>query len=154
MSAANGRKTDLVYRKSFGPIPVKDAGPHRPSVAVLDALRDWDVRAARMRGRTIGSPERSFSLVRLSEGGGDWLLPDNDEKTLWRLRLYGEETRRGTVQRWGIWCWRFEIEEAPHRPPNVADEDEWKHVRGSLKSRAEAIKAALKEGAGESQQAA
>jgi hypothetical protein len=105
-----------------------------------------------MRGRTIGSPERSFSLVRLSEGGGDWLLPDNNEETLWRLRLYDEKTTRGTVQRWGIWCWRFEIEEAPHRPPNVADEDEWKHVHGSLRSRAETIKVALKEGAGESQQ--
>jgi hypothetical protein len=36
------------------------------------------------------TPERLFSLVRLGTGG-DWLLPDNNELTLWRLRIYGEE---------------------------------------------------------------
>lgn len=99
-----------------------------------------------MRGRTICNPERSFPLVRLNEGGGDCLLPDNNEKTLWRLRLYNEKTTKGTVQRLGVWCWRFEIEEAPHRPPNIAAEEEWEHIQGSLKSRAEAIRVALNAG--------
>jgi hypothetical protein len=84
----------------FGPIPIAGAGPHRPTVRpVLAASRDWYVRAARTMGKSGKNPERLFSLVRLKGGGGDWLLPDNNEKTLWRLQLHDEETTGGTVRR-------------------------------------------------------
>jgi hypothetical protein len=64
---------------------------------------------------------------------------DNHGKTLWRLRIYDE-------QEWGIWRWRFEIAEAPHGPPNIADESELEHFRGFCKTRNEAIGHALEAG--------
>lgn len=40
-------------------------------------------------------PERQWQMVRL--GPGDWLLPSNDRKTLWRIQKYPE--RDGTLTR-------------------------------------------------------
>jgi len=46
----------------------------------------------------------------------------------------------------GIWRWRFEIADAPRRPPNIANGSEWGHVRGFCKTRNEAISQALEAG--------
>jgi hypothetical protein len=100
-------------------------------------------------GKSGKTPERLFSLVRLSGGGGDWLLPDNNEKTLRRLRLHDEETTGGTVRRWRIWRRHFEVVEASHRPPNISADNEWENFEGSWKTRDEAINSALTAGGGE-----
>jgi predicted Rossmann fold nucleotide-binding protein DprA/Smf involved in DNA uptake len=46
----------LVYRKLFGPIPIAGAGPHRPTVPALAALRDWDVRGSEDGGKVGKDP--------------------------------------------------------------------------------------------------
>lgn len=89
--------------------------------------------------------DRKYALTKI--GTGDWLLPSNDGRILWRIRLYDEEIPVGddafeTRERWGVWKWLGHI--APGAVPDPMEPEEWDFFEGFHETRREAIDAALK----------
>lgn len=90
--------------------------------------------------------ERKYALTKIKRG--DYLLPSNDGKTIWRLCTYEDGVEQGldhdlgTV--WGVWKW-----EGSGDTIDPQDWDRWGMYESSLATRAEAIEAALKMGAGD-----
>lgn len=91
--------------------------------------------------------DRKFAMRRLKRG--DYLLPSNDERTIWRIATYTEEgslehvAQDGTSRKvvgtfWGVWRY---IGRGPVDPNEWNDFDMFD---GLLNSRAEAIQTALK----------
>lgn len=96
-------------------------------------------------------PERQFALIKLSKG--DYLLPGNDAKTLYRLHSYIDGPSGGldpeqfpTDQTyWVVRKWHREIspEVLEFSPPNPDNPDEWEHVEEWFPTRAKAIEHTL-----------
>lgn len=92
--------------------------------------------------------ERRYVLTRL--GAGDYLLPSNDGRTLWRIRRYTEGPSTGLDwprdrEVWGIWRWVHRIEgggQGQFLDPD--DNDSWEFREGMCETRSEAIDAALR----------
>lgn len=84
-----------------------------------------------------------FSRVR----SGDYLLPGNDARTLWRIAHYDEEfigPDSETVELklcWGIWKWTHTLDSG--HPVDTQDWNEWEFFEGFLKTRREAIDRAV-----------
>jgi len=81
-------------------------------------------------------------------GAGDWILPGNDGKTLWRLMTYEDGPSHGVEGMekdrlfWGVWKFIGRIESG--RAIDLADFSNWDFWEGNLDSRAEAIAAVVK----------
>ena len=94
------------------------------------------------------SVERRFALRKLR--AGDWLLPSNDGKTLYRLIAVTEGPSSGidawrrdrTV--WEVWRWPRPL---PVRDVRTDSMDGWQEVEIMLRTRREAIARALRGGA-------
>lgn len=90
--------------------------------------------------------ERKYVLTKL--GAGDYLLPSNDRKTIWRIHRYTEGPTSGImdwprdVEVWGVSQW------TGHRPPQTVDDiDDWTYwemVAECEPTRASAIKEAMR----------
>jgi hypothetical protein len=94
------------------------------------------------------SEERKYSLQRIA--AGDYLLPSNDRRILWRICRYTEGPSSGLDwpkdrEVWGIWQWEGSIETNP--VIDIEDWSRWEFWDGLFDSRAEAIDAAIREGA-------
>ena len=97
-----------------------------------------------MGGRAV--PERKYALHRIATG--DYLLPSNDAKTVWRIAKYTEGPSSGVEgwtrdrEVWGCWKW--------HRPMEIGnavdtgDWSGWEFWEGMCETRQEAVDAALK----------
>jgi hypothetical protein len=85
--------------------------------------------------------ERKYALTKIA--AGDYLLPSNDGRTIWRLSSYedgidqGLDHDLGTV--WGVWKWTGD-----GRTVDPDDPGCWEMLEGTLSTRAEAITAALR----------
>jgi hypothetical protein len=90
-------------------------------------------------------------MIRL--GAGDYLLPSNDAKTLWRLATYGET---GDAERpdgskvvgtfWGVWRWDGGMPSIEQLAASM-EEDEWfrwEFWAGPFSRRSDAIAEALR----------
>ena len=87
---------------------------------------------------------RKYALTKLAPG--DWLLPSDDGKTLWRIRLYEDGPTHGmeiAADRdfWGVWKWLGREGEDYVDPQNWSH---WDFFEGLHDTRREAIDAALK----------
>jgi hypothetical protein len=88
---------------------------------------------------------RKYALTKIKRG--DYLLPSNDGRTIWRLCAYedgieqGLDHDLGTV--WGVWKWT-----GSGTTVDPEDWGAWEMWEGSLRTRAEAIQAALRMGGG------
>jgi hypothetical protein len=88
---------------------------------------------------------RHYAMSRVR--AGDYILPANDAKTLWRISRYEDGPTNGLdLPRdrmfWGCWKWSYPIEDWNA----VADPLSWEHwdyQEGLLATRAEAVEAAL-----------
>ena len=88
--------------------------------------------------------ERKYALTKLKPG--DYLLPSNDGKTIWRIARYTEGPSTGIDswprdrEVWGIWKWA-----ATERLPYVDTRrwDAWEMVDSMYHTRAQAIAVAL-----------
>jgi hypothetical protein len=92
--------------------------------------------------------ERKYALTRIK--AGDYILPSNDGKTLWRICKYRDGPSMGLdpevfprdFERWQLRRW--------HRPVHsgslvdIEDWDRWEHWDESYDTRQEAIDAALR----------
>jgi hypothetical protein len=97
--------------------------------------------------------ERKYVLTKLARG--DYLLPSNDAKTLWRIVRYDDlatTDRRGVaaVHLWRLWRCTEPLGGASTIQhwayPVFLDPDDWSFweiVESNLQTRAEAIQAAL-----------
>lgn len=87
--------------------------------------------------------ERKFQMVRLS--AGDWLLPDNDERTLWRIQRYDDGADYGldvafaSRSFWRLMRCRYEIGE----DIDITEDAAWVEVHSWLPTRQAAIDSAL-----------
>lgn len=97
--------------------------------------------------------ERKYALTKIA--AGDYLLPSNDGRTLWRIRLYTEGPSSGIEDWdhdrdvWGIWRWTDKIK--PGSFVDVEDWSRWEFYEGMYEKRSEAIDGALKVDEGEGQ---
>ena len=88
--------------------------------------------------------ERKYALTRIK--AGDYLLPSNDEKTLWRIAAYEDGPSHGVEEWprdeefWGLW--RFDSS-----PRAITDDDldwnRWQMIEGYFSTRREAVDYAL-----------
>jgi hypothetical protein len=91
-------------------------------------------------GQTI---ERKYTLHRIAKG--DYLLPGNDGKTLWRIRKYEDGPSHGVDSMprdrefWGVWKWI-----GPDRQWNLAEAHWNAWDLSNYDKREEAIQAALR----------
>lgn len=95
------------------------------------------------------TPERKFVLTKATKGGGDWLLPSNDARRLYRLMRYMDGPSQGLdwpkdKEVWGVWVWSERLE--PGRVVDIEDWDRWELVASTLASRQEAIDEAMRLG--------
>jgi hypothetical protein len=89
--------------------------------------------------------ERRYAFTRVDKG--DYLLPSNDGKVLWRLRTYTDGPSGGldwprdrTV--WGIWKWRYQLGSSGAVDPDAWEQwEEWD--LGMYETRAAAVESAL-----------
>jgi hypothetical protein len=89
--------------------------------------------------------ERHYTMVRVR--AGDYLLPSNDGKTIWRIKAYDEdgsaEYGDGTKvygRFWGIW--KYIGRDATHLDPY--EWDRWAQWDSGYNTRAEAVQRALR----------
>lgn len=87
--------------------------------------------------------ERKYVLTKVAVG--DYLLPSNDGKTIWRIHRYTEGPTTGLDwprdrDVWGVWRWPG----GSGRPPELDLRwDHWQFWEGLHATRAEAVNAAL-----------
>lgn len=83
--------------------------------------------------------ERKYALTKVKPG--DYLLPSNDAKMIWRIARYTDGPTTGLMdwsrdrEVWGVWRWEGE--------PTYVDTgswNRWEMVLGPLFTRAEAIR--------------
>lgn len=94
--------------------------------------------------------ERKYALVKIKSG--DWLLPGNDGKTLWRLATYVDGPVNGldiprdrefwSVSKWDeSYDWERIVNDPMRGDP--LDWDYWEGYAGLIETRADAIQRAL-----------
>lgn len=95
------------------------------------------------------TPQRKYALTKLAPG--DWLLPSNDRKTLWRIATYidGPSTGLDDMPRdktfWGVWKWIGRTE-LPRDEIDLEFGDSWSLLSEWHESRREAIDEAMRLG--------
>ena len=139
----------------------QDTGRRR-TVAMIEDERQWErfVRALESGEGEVAAvhaidatPERKYALTKL--GPGDYLLPSNDAKTLWRLRSYEDGPDYGldpsayprNFTRWAVWRWTGNIHDAlaiAESVENGEDYDKWDHHKDGHETRRQAVNAALR----------
>jgi hypothetical protein len=90
------------------------------------------------------STERKYQMVRIK--AGDYLLPSNDGRTLWRIYRYHEGPDSGVIDPGTYWaCARYDgtLEQAANDDELDYAWDRWVTTECWMKTRAEAIEAAL-----------
>lgn len=96
-------------------------------------------------------PERKYVLTRIAKG--DYLLPSNDGRTLWRLRIYEDGPTHGLEDWprdrtfWGLWKLTSHFD-GTLDPDTLDDWGRWEPWDEYLPTRAAAIKSALRERVG------
>lgn len=91
-------------------------------------------------------PDRKYAMTKI--GKGDYLLPSNDGKTIWRIRRYTDGPSGGLDwdadrDLWGIWRWLGSSLTA-FNGACVDDWSQWDFMEGFHDTRKEAVDAALK----------
>lgn len=89
--------------------------------------------------------ERRYAMQRVA--AGDYLLPSNGGRVLWRIRRYTDGPSAGLeIPRdrdfWGVWRWDGEI--VPGAALDLDDWSRWDFWEGSHDTRADAVDAALR----------
>jgi hypothetical protein len=83
--------------------------------------------------------ERRYVLTRIA--AGDYVVPSNDGRTLWRIYEY-DEAPEGAGRFWAAARWTRPMP-VGEIPEDFLDWDNWETYAGPLRTRAEAIDAAL-----------
>lgn len=93
--------------------------------------------------------ERKYALTKIKRG--DYLLPSNDAKTVWRLATYRDSTlsavgttggRLNERDWWGVWKWTGPLD-AVDIGDAAWDNGQWQSWDTLLETQAQAIESAL-----------
>ena len=99
---------------------------------------------------------RKYAMTRIS--AGDWLLPSNDGRTLWRVVEYvedgctevsadGKKWHKLTGKFWAVWKYRKPLpDEAMPLPDDFLEWEQWEQWDSGLLKRKYAVEAALRRG--------
>lgn len=110
-----------------------------------------NTRLVKSAMRTTEIPDRRHAMIRL--GAGDWLLPSNDRKMLWRFVQHRDGTAYGLVDVpfedkvfWRALYMSMEQAEAMYRSDQFADQwsSVWHEADWYLPSRKAAIEVAMR----------
>jgi hypothetical protein len=88
---------------------------------------------------------RKYALTKVEKG--DYLLPSNDGRRVWRLRQYVDGPSGGITDwerdrtLWGCWLWTGPLNAVDINPDAS---DRWEFWEGNAETRAEVITIALK----------
>lgn len=91
--------------------------------------------------------ERKYAMTKIEKG--DWLLPSNDGKTVWRIRICTELAPSPDghgdreVDHWEIWRWLGSTLTA-FAGGDVEDWSQWDFYEGYHKTRKDAVDSALR----------
>lgn len=89
--------------------------------------------------------ERTYQLTKVRPG--DWLLPSNDAKQIWRVCRYRDGADYGLADvkgNWDVWAvWRWTDPVTINGFVDVEDWSRWESVSDGYKTRRDAIAAAL-----------
>jgi len=89
--------------------------------------------------------ERRYALTKVE--AGDYLLPSNDARTLWRIvrgdENAGEENER-LISVWQLWRYYGRVGNPPNLPDDFLEWSEWELCESWCETRADAIRAALR----------
>lgn len=91
--------------------------------------------------------ERKYAMTRVAPG--DYLLPSNDGRTLWRLSTYedgpsyGLDVKWSDRKFWGVWRFDGDFSDGVITGADVEDWNRWELVHGMLGTRREAMESAL-----------
>jgi hypothetical protein len=92
-------------------------------------------------------------MIRL--GKGDYLLPSQDAKTLWRIATYEDGPSHGIMDwprdliLWGLWKWNGEMPTVDQIAANLEEgvwTDRWLFWEGGHRTRSEAIESVVARG--------
>lgn len=87
--------------------------------------------------------DRKYALIRIE--AGDYLLPSNDGKVLWRI-MRGEEDD-GTGRFYSVWqVWRWVHSPATTRACDLGDWEQWEMADSFSRTRQNAINNAMRMG--------
>lgn len=92
-------------------------------------------------------PERRYAMVRVATS--DYLLPSNDREVLWRIATYVDGPSSGLdwpkdLTLWALWKLIGPIPAGVNEFENIIEDwDSWDFWEGGLKTRKEAIAAAM-----------
>lgn len=92
------------------------------------------------------APERTYRMIRL--GSGDYLLPSNDAKTLWRIARYVEDDGD---ELWGVWHWDGGMPTVDQIAAALDEgmwTDSWEYWDGGFRKRQDAIDTILRDRTG------
>jgi hypothetical protein len=97
-----------------------------------------------MQAESPGLP-RKYALTRIA--AGDYLMPSNSARAIWRISRYEDGPSHGLDQPrdfkvWGLWRWVDQIDAAS--AVDVQDWSRWEFHSGLYETRQKAIHAALK----------
>jgi hypothetical protein len=85
--------------------------------------------------------ERKYQLIKVK--AGDWLLPANDDKTVWRLRQYEDGPSHGLDWPADKTFWMGHRWEGSADEIDIDDWDRWEYEFEWCETREEAIQQAL-----------
>jgi hypothetical protein len=90
--------------------------------------------------------ERKYVLTKIAPG--DYLLPSNDGKTIWRIHRYTDGPSLGLEdwprdkEVWGLWRWHKPVEDAG-AAVDIENWGRWEFWEGPHMKRTEAVDAAI-----------
>lgn len=96
----------------------------------------------------MATPERRYALIKIK--AGDYLLPANDGKTLWRVKTYEDGPSHGLMDMerdqmfWGVWRWEGNPIVGTIDVEEIVEIDRWRMVATHHRTRRQAIDAALR----------
>ena len=93
---------------------------------------------------TTSTIRPTYQMTRIA--AGDYLLPSNDRKKLWRIKLYTEGPSSGLdwpadKEVWGLWEWTGQLDGGTI---NIDDWNRWNFHEGPYDTRKAAVQGALK----------
>lgn len=91
------------------------------------------------------NPQRKYALTKIK--AGDYLLPSNDGKTIWRFAQYEDGPSHGLdwprdVVVWALWRWRDPVDLLG--AVDTEDWEGWQEVANALGRRSDAIAEAMR----------
>jgi hypothetical protein len=122
-------------------------GTNRPGDASTSRAMAHEGMNFEMQAKSTEAPARKYAMAKVAPG--DYLLPSNDGRTLWRLVRHEDGPSHGLADWprdrdvWALWQRREPVPPAALDVSALDDWDRWVLVSDNLSTRAKAIDDAM-----------